>query len=81
MTTNEIIKEILHRHVDVTGYVVNADNIKSVYMYNDNTNINNLEENYLIFYEIHELKYLDEHNIEKYKQICKHANSLSDLTL
>ena len=29
MTTNEIIKEILDRHVDVTGYVVNADNIKS----------------------------------------------------
>ena len=29
MTTSEIIKEILDRHVDVTGYVVNADNIKT----------------------------------------------------
>ena len=59
MTTNEIIKEILDRHVDVTGYVVNADNIKSVYMYNDGTNPDNLEENYLIFYEIHGLKYVE----------------------
>ena len=45
MTTNEIIKEILNRHIDVIGYVVNADNIKSIYMYNDDTVPDDLDEN------------------------------------
>ena len=55
----EQIKEILGRHHDVTGYVVNTNRIKSIYMYNDDTDPNNLNENYLIFYEIHELKYVE----------------------
>jgi hypothetical protein len=59
MTTNEIIKEILNRHIDVIGYVVNTDNIKSIYMYNDDTVPDDLDENYLIFYEIHGLKYVE----------------------
>ena len=59
MTTNEIKKEILNRHIDVIGYVVNTDDIKSIYMYNDDTNPKYLDENYLIFYEIHGLKYVE----------------------
>jgi hypothetical protein len=59
MSNCEIKKEILDRHHNVTGYLVNTDHIKSIYMYNDDTDPDNLEENYVIFYEIHELKYVE----------------------
>ena len=59
MSNCEIIKEILNRHIDVIGYVVNPYDIKSIYMYNDDTVPDDLDENYLIFYEIHGLKYVE----------------------
>ena len=59
MSNCEIIKEILNLHDDVIGYVVNTDNIKSIYMYNDDTVPTYLDENYLIFYEMHGLKYVE----------------------
>ena len=59
MSNCEIKKEILNRHHNVIGFLVNTDDIKSIYMYNDDTVPDDLDENYLIFYEIHGLKYVE----------------------
>jgi len=64
--SENVIDTVLDRQDNIFGHIIN-DHIPLLYMYNDNTDVESLDENYLIFYEIDKIKYIETGTVYRYK--------------